>query len=288
MPRDDLTIDFINRRSNISNMVQHQEHHDAAGLLDEWTNRVANLPAEIAFMQEEIEQKDRQMNECLSIINKHDNNIQKFIKTNGSHTANPKEETSRRVVLENYDKCQILQEEKVALAQKTKMLIDKHTRWLDGHIKSLQDRGEISADPDLPSLLRPQPDIISNRLEANSIPMPLGQITNSATVAHTRQPNQYTQRAPHLQAHIGAVASASAPASPAASLMYARQARETSQGAVNAANKRQKLGLGGLPTSSLQRQSSATPGTPRGHTPATATGVRGILVHRQSFDMLIP
>jgi inhibitor of growth protein 3 len=255
-------------------MVQQQEHHDAAGLLDEWTNRVANLPAEIAFMQEEIEQKDRQMNDSLSIINKHDNSIQKFIKANGSHTVNPKEDGSRRAILENYDRCQILQEEKVALAHKTKLLIDKHTRWLDGHIKALQDRGEISADPDLPSLLRPQPEIISNRLEASSIPMPLGQITNSATVAHTRQPNQYTQRVPHLQAQIGTgVASSSAPASPAASLMYARQAREMSAGAANAAAKRTKLNLGVLPASSLGRQPSATPGTPRGQTPTTA-GVR--------------
>lgn len=58
--------------------------------------------------------------------------------------------------------------------------------------------------------------------------------------------------------------------------MYSRQARETSLGAANAANKRQKLGLGlgVLPTSNLGRQSSATPGTPRGHTPATASGAR--------------
>ncbi|KUJ22752.1 uncharacterized protein LY89DRAFT_680863 [Mollisia scopiformis] len=256
-------------------MVGHQDHLDAAGLLDEWMNRVANLPAEVAFMQEEIEQKDRQMSECLSIIAKNDTAIQKWIKINGSHTPNPKEEQLSRVVLENYDKCQILQEEKVALAQKTKQLMDKHTRWLDGHIKTLQDRGEVPNDPDIPSVLRPQPEsALPSRLDANTVPMPLGQITNSATIPHTRQPNQYTQRIPHLQAHATGISSSSAPATPAASMLMSRQARETSLGAT-AAVKRQKMGLGVLPPSGLARQSSATPGTPRGHTPATASARAG-------------
>lgn len=271
MPRDDLTIDFNHR-----NMVQSQEHHDAAGLLDEWINRVANLPAEIAFMQEEIEQKDRQMAECLAIINKNDTSIQKWIRANGSHTSNPKEEHLSKIILENYDKCQILQEEKVALAQKTKQVMDKHTRWLDLNIKALQEKGEIGIDPDLPSLLRPQPEpVLSGRVDANAVAMPLGPITNSATVVHTRHPNQYPQRPipAHMQAqHVANVSSSSAPATPAVSMLISRQARESSLGA---ANKRQKMGLGVLPPSGLARQSSATPGTPRGHTPSTASARAG-------------
>lgn len=257
-------------------MVQHQEHHDAAGLLDEWINRVANLPAEIAFMQEEIEQKDRQMAECLAIITKNDNAIQKWIRVNGSHAPNPKEESLSKVILENYDKCQILQEEKVALAQKTRQVMDKHTRWLDGHIKGLQERGEVPNDPDLPSLLRPQPEsVISSRLDTSAVPMPLGPITNSATMVHTRHPNQYPQRIipAHMQApSVTGVSSSSAPATPAASMLMSRQARESSLGAPN---KRQKMGLGVLPPSGLARQSSATPGTPRGHTPAVVAARAG-------------
>jgi len=88
---------------------------------------------------------------------------------------------------------------------------------------------------------------------------------------HTRHPNQYPQRAvpAHMQApHIAGVTSSSAPATPTASMLMNRQARETSLGA---ANKRQKMALGVLPPSGLARQSSATPGTPRGHTPAGAS-----------------
>ncbi|KAF4636148.1 hypothetical protein G7Y89_g1948 [Cudoniella acicularis] len=264
MPRDDLTIDFIGRK------MPQIEHQDAAAVLDEWTNRVANLPAEIAFMQEEIAEKDRQMAECLSIINKHDGAIQKWIRMNGSHTPNPREEALGKIILENYEKAQILQEEKVALAQKTQQVIDKHTRNLDGHIKGLQDRGEFPNDPDIPSLLRPQAQepVKAVRAEPSVAAMPLGQIPNSASVVHTRHPNQYPVKLPaHVQARqsIGPAAHNSAPATPAAPILLNRQARESSLGAVN---KRQRL-TGGivLPPSGLARHSSMTPNTLRAGTP---------------------
>ncbi|KAH8657514.1 inhibitor of growth proteins N-terminal histone-binding-domain-containing protein [Tricladium varicosporioides] len=278
MPRDDLSIDFVGRK------MPQIEHQDAAAVLDEWTNRVANLPAEIAFMQEEIAEKDRQMSECLSIINKHDGNIQKWIRMNGSHTTNPKEESYRKIILENYDRAQILQEEKVALAQKTQQVIDKHTRYLDGHIKALQDRGEFPNDQDIPSLLRPQPAqerIKATRPEPSVAAMPLGQIPNSATVVHTRHPNQYPIKPPQVQTAMranGTGGSVSTPSTPAAPIMMSRQAREASLGA-NAKRQRLTGGLGVLPPSGLARHSSMTPNTPRAGTPtggrAGSAGPRG-------------
>jgi inhibitor of growth protein 3 len=261
MPRDDLSIDFIGRRGK---MVQ-SELQDPAAVLEEWVNRVANLPAEIAFMQEEIEQKDRQMQECIAIITKHDTQIQKWIRTNGSHVPNPKDESSSRIILENYDKAQVLQAEKIALAQKTQIIMDKHTRWLDAHFKGFTDRGEFSLEADFPSLLKdPQPNPV-----AAAAVMPLGPINNSASVAHTRHPNQHPPRGipAHVQAAMGQTSS-SAPATPASAMLPGRHARETSLGA---ANKRQKL-TGGVPlqTSSLARQASNVPGTPRGGTPISA------------------
>jgi inhibitor of growth protein 3 len=269
MPRDDLTIDFVGRKMPLA------EHQDCAAVLDEWTNRTANLPAEIAFMQEEIAEKDRQMNECLQIITRNDNAIQKWIKINGSHIQNPKEEIHRKAVMENYDKATILQEEKVALAQKAQAIIDKHTRWLDGHIKALQERGEFPDEPDIPSILRPQPPDRTARAEPSAAVMPLGQVSNSATIAHQRHPNQHPSRMLPTQTQAAASATtSSAPATPAAAMMLNRQTRESSLGAVAAANKRQRLtgGLGSLPANSsgLARHSSMTPGTPRAGTPTTA------------------
>lgn len=264
MPRDDLSIDFIGRRGKMA----LSESQDPATVLEEWINRVANLPAEIAFMQEEIEQKDRQMQECMSIITKNDSQIQKWIRTNGSSVPNPKEENLSRIILENYDKAQVLQEEKVALAQKTQLIMDKHTRWLDAHLKGLQDRNEMPHDPNLPSLITNPP---------NAQPLatlPLTQINNSASVP-TRHANQHPIRNTGLPVHMqvqAAQASLSTPTTPATSVLGARNSREGSQGAGTAANKRLKLSTSGLaaPSSSLGRQASNAPGTPRGGTPVSA------------------
>jgi inhibitor of growth protein 3 len=249
------------------------EHSDAAAVLDDFTNRVANLPAEISFMQEEIAEKDRLLQECINVISRHDTSIQKWIRINGSHVSNPKEESYSRVILENYDKAQIIQEEKCTLAQKTQQVIDKHTRYLDGHIKALQDRGEFPTDPDIPSLLRLNLHDRTNapRVESNTVPMPLNQINNSASVAHTRLVNQHAG-APRImptQTQAQQLAS-SAPATPAATLLLGRQARESSLGA---GNRRQKLtgGLGTLPANSsgLARHASIGPGTPKAGTPSS-------------------
>ena len=266
MPRDDLSIDFIGRKMP----PQQLEHQDAAAVLDEWTNRVANLPAEIAFMQEEIAEKDRLMNEHLLIITKEDSKIQKWIRLHGSHVVNPKEDASRTIIRTSYDQAELLQEEKLALAQKTQIVIDKHTRILDGYIKALQDRGEFPNDADIPSLLRPRPENPKPRVDTSSAPP--AQV--AAPVVHHKQPNQYTVRNPvqiQAQQAAAAAASASAPATPAASLLN-RHIRETSLGAGNQKRQRLTSGLGPLPSasSSLARHSSMTPGTPRAGTPSTA------------------
>ncbi|TAQ88989.1 hypothetical protein B7494_g2655 [Chlorociboria aeruginascens] len=266
MPRDDLSIDLVHT------VMPHTDHPDCAAVLDEWTNRVANLPAEIAFMQEEIADKDRQVAECLAIITRNDASIQKWIRVNGSHVANPKEAALSKTTLENYDKVAVLQDDKIKLAARTQQVVDKHIRFLDQNIKGLVDRGEFPDDPDIPSLLRPQIPERAVRVEP-SITMPLGPVSaNPATLPHPRHANQHPRINTALgQAHqIGLTSASPAPATPAASLLLNQRARESSQGAA----KRQRLtgGLGTLPTSSsgLARHSSLTPGTPRAGTPSSA------------------
>ncbi|KAH9221481.1 inhibitor of growth proteins N-terminal histone-binding-domain-containing protein [Leptodontidium sp. 2 PMI_412] len=263
-------------------MAHQPEQMDAAQVLDEWTNRAANLPHEIQHFQEEIEHKDRQLAECQAIITKHDNQIQKWIRQNGSHTTNPKEEQLSKIILANFDRAELLTSEKVALSLKSKELMDKHLRWLDREIKTLQDRGDMPNDPDLPSTLRPQAAARQSiRPDPSVAAMPLSQINNSASIPPRRHPNQYPQLPlipPHVQAtqQMAGHTSSSAPATPASHLAQQQRARESSLGAA-VANKRQRLtgGLGPLPPSNLaNRASSNGPGTPgRGGTPVTA-GVR--------------
>ncbi|EPQ65104.1 Subunit of the NuA4 histone acetyltransferase complex [Blumeria graminis f. sp. tritici 96224] len=243
------------------------EQQDAATVLDEWTNRVANLPNEIAFMFEEIEQKDRQMAECLAIINRHDNALQGWVRKNGGHVANPKEAAMNRIVLENYEKAQMLQAEKISLARKSQIVVEKHTRYLDNQIKALQDRGEFPVDPELPSLLR-EP-LISQPLRP---PTTLQSQPPSAVPVQARHANQYPQSAvpTHIQIQQTSGLSSISPTSPSPTATTGRQTRENS---MTAANKRQRL-VGQLSThipSGLTRQPSHGPSTPKIPTPVPAT-----------------
>ena len=84
---------------------------------------VANLPAEIAHLLEEIQAKDRIVQECRSFVNARENSIQKFLKANGAGQANPKEETFVKNVLTSYDRAHAVQEEKVSLSEKAATLV---------------------------------------------------------------------------------------------------------------------------------------------------------------------
>jgi inhibitor of growth protein 3 len=259
------------------------EHQDAAAVLDDFVNRVANLPEEIKHMQDEIAMKEKQIQICMDVISSRDASIQKWIRVNTALTPNPKEEHLRKVISENYDKVQVLQEEKCALAQKTQQAIDRHIRYLDGHIKALQDRGDFPTDPDIPSLLRPAgADRTKSRMDTTSSSMPATMNHNSPALAGpsasrlTGQQMGAQKMAPsQLQAqHANTGISSSAPTTPAAALILNRQQRESSAGAQN---KRPRLagGMGAVPGSSsgLARHSSIGPGTPKAGTPsATRAG----------------
>lgn len=267
LSRDDLSIDFVNQRNMASN-----EPADCASTLDEFTNRVANLPAEIAFMQEEIREKDKQMEKCRIVINRADSRIQAFIRENGSHTSNPNEEKYHRAIIENFDKAELLQAEKIALAEKMRKNYYKHLMELDKNIKKLQDRSEFPKEEGFPSMLNP-PAPSNKPVPSNLAAQQPGQPINAATITHTRHPNQHPIRTPipQSQTHqIVGVSSSSAPTTPAAAHLLHQRAREMSLGA---ANKRQRLagGLGTFPSSSsgLARP-PVGPGTPKASTPSSS------------------
>ena len=84
---------------------------------------MANLPAEIAHLLEEIQAKDRIVQECRNVIATRDSSIQKFLKLNGASQPNPKEENYCKNVIANFDKAQTVQEEKVGLSEKAALLV---------------------------------------------------------------------------------------------------------------------------------------------------------------------
>lgn len=253
---------------------------DPALVLDEWINRVQNLPEEVRFIQEEIADKDRQYNDCIKLIEERDARIQKFIKSNGSHEANPREEGYRQTIRENFARAEQLADDKIALTQRLQHIMDKHLRALDIQIKTLYDRNEPGfTDPDeIPSVLRPS---AANRTAPKLPPVNTPAATGSAVVLNPI-PNNASQTSirasnPQIrttQSHQHG--SSSAPATPAASMIMNRQARESSAGPGSGAPKRgprSNLGVGSTPTlsSGLARHSSLGPGTPKA---STATGVQ--------------
>ncbi|KAM7207033.1 Inhibitor of growth proteins N-terminal histone-binding domain containing protein [Rhypophila sp. PSN 637] len=266
MPRDDLSIDFVVKR------MPPVEALDPSLILDEWIMRTQNLPEEIRFLQDEIAYKDRQYDKLVREIDERDGRIQKWIKANGSHTKNPKEEEYCATIRKNFDLAEKLSEEKLALTQKLQQTMDKHVRHLDMQIKMLYDRAEPGfTDPDeLPSLIRPSAANVTN----TPVIRPANHSTNPVTAAIANNPTTTIRltnsQLRNAQSQHG---SASAPATPAASMIMNRQARESSAGPSMNAQKRGPR-VSNLPAASsgLARHSSLGPGTPKAH--QTATGVQ--------------
>jgi inhibitor of growth protein 3 len=101
---------------------------------------VANLPAEIAHLYEEVQAKDQQIQECRSLIMNRDSSLQKFIKLNGSIVPNPKEEPYSKIIQQNYERAQILQEEKIGLVEKAASLVSvDNTLYYSPHRSLLPD-----------------------------------------------------------------------------------------------------------------------------------------------------
>ncbi|KAI0470140.1 inhibitor of growth proteins N-terminal histone-binding-domain-containing protein [Xylaria cf. heliscus] len=270
MPRDDLSIDFVKK------MAPSIEAQDPAVILEEFIHRMANLPEEVRFIQDEIADKDRSYHECIKTIEECDNKIQRFIRSNGSHHHNPRETQLRDTIRDNYTRAEKLADEKVALSQRAQNLYDKHLRYLDIQIKQLSDRGEPGfTDPDeIPSLIRPSAANNSNTVRVLSVPTsstPLNPIHNNATPTVARLATSQA-RVAQSQAHI----SSSAPASPAASMILNRNHRELSAGpgiGVPKRGPRTASGIGNIPANSsgLARHASIGPGTPKAGTPGVSS-----------------
>jgi len=72
---------------------------------------------------EEMDVKEREIQNLRAQINKRDSSLQKFVKLNGSMVLNPNEEAYNRFILQAYAKAQLLEEEKIALSSKSAALV---------------------------------------------------------------------------------------------------------------------------------------------------------------------
>lgn len=86
---------------------------------------------------EEMQAKEQLIQDSRNIMNHRDSNIQKFIKHNGSLLANPKEEAYSKTIFQQYDRAEVLQAEKIALAEKAAALAGGPS-WL-AHVNRFAD-----------------------------------------------------------------------------------------------------------------------------------------------------
>ncbi|GAD96259.1 PHD finger domain protein [Paecilomyces variotii No. 5] len=262
---------------------------DCATVLEQFVHDVANLPAEITHLMEEIQAKDKTIQECRSTINSRDSSLQKFIKLNGSHAPNPKEEQYGKTILQNFDKAQQLQDEKIQLSEKACVLLDRQIKKLDIKIRDLQNEGVLSSDPPIPSLFRNKdqyrelpkaffPDPTPS--ESTSYSSPLNPTSGNANtpVSAVQRPNPISRTASATALAVQGGGRSSAPATPAATAVHLQQRqRESSAGAADSKRRRLNASLGSLPVASSNlRQSSLGPGTPKAGTPgSTRAGSAG-------------
>ncbi len=279
-------------------------NEDPAAVLEQFMHDAANLPAEICHMMEEIQAKDREMQKYQSAISAKDGGLQKHLKLNGSLSAHPKEKEYSETILKNYDLCQDMQNQKIALSDKACVLLDRQVKLLDTKIRELQNDGQLLDGPPIPSIFNRKsahPD--SSRAFFGDLNHQTHQPlqTTSGNAAASSPHSNLTAHRLNSQLHLSpsvppsalsrlsqlsATANAhlhprnSAPATPASSAHQAQQQassqrqRELSAGAVE--HKKRRLNLGSLPAqSSTLRQSSLGPGTPKAGTPTGGTGRAG-------------
>lgn len=238
---------------------------DAATVLEDWVQTVANLPAEIQHVLEEIQAKDRVAQDHRSKISTYDVGLQKHVKANGCGQANPKEDAACKAVSALYEKTHVLQEEKVGLSERAATLLDRQIKRLDIKIRDLQNDGSIQPDPQLPSLL------INNSL--HRLPLLSGTPTGSSTPLQTALNNASGSSTNVANAPIQRVLqqpqSHRQPSPLATNAVHSANLNAVRQNARSPSvdnPKRRRLNNSHLnipATSSGLRQSSLGPGTPR-------------------------
>ena len=126
---------------------------DAASVLEQFTHDIANIPAEITHLMEEIHAKDLAIAAFKDEINKRDAQLQKWVRVNGGHVHNPKEEAFSKTINDYYDKCEILQAEKCGLSEKAMLVLDRQIKRLDVGLRGLSQTEQFPSDWPGPSLL---------------------------------------------------------------------------------------------------------------------------------------
>ncbi|KAF2095373.1 hypothetical protein NA57DRAFT_44678 [Rhizodiscina lignyota] len=277
---------------------------DPASVLEQFCHDVANLPAEITHLMEEMLAKEEKIQEQRNVINQRDGSLQKFIKLNSSLVKNPKEESYSKAIQEAYDQAAALQEEKIAFSEKAAQLLDRQIKRLDIKIRDLQAEGSIGLDHTLPSLLHDSPGNLVERTSSTNTGAntPLqtlsGNTAGGANLASATAVARMVSAAAAGRINPGG-AGAGGPnhllnpshmsnAAAIAAMTLNRGHREASIGQ-EAKRRRLNQSLAiPAPPSNLGRQSSLGPGTPKATTPGSRQGSVGPRMAKKVQKKAVP
>lgn len=244
---------------------------------------MANIPAEISHLLEEIQAKDLQIQVFRDEINKRDAQLQKWVRTNGGHVPNPKEEAFSKTINECYDKCDILQAEKCGLAEKAAIVLERQIKRLDIGLRGLATSEQFPSDWNGPSLLNRDlnangvnPAVVAAAVEGTSdskaagTPLQVisGNVPGGAS-ATSGTPSVANAAQIRLAQNAAGAAGRNSPSGASTPTAMPRSQRE---GSSEAKRRRLNASLGTLPASSSNlRQSSLGPGTPKAGTPGPSS-----------------
>ncbi|KAM0720250.1 hypothetical protein Q7P37_004386 [Cladosporium fusiforme] len=228
---------------------------DAASVLEQFMHDVANTPAEVTHLLEEIQAKDQQIQAYKDEITKRDLALQKWVRLNGGHVQNPKEDAFTKTINDCFDKCEILQAEKCGLSEKALIVLQRQIKRLDLGLRHLTIREEFPADWDGPSMLSGSATGVSTPVAGGVLQNISGNIGSTGGAANIANAAQLRMAQSSAGARVGGSQTpVSAP----------RSVREGS----SEANKRRRPNEIQLPKSGLKPPGTATP---KATTPGPAT-----------------
>lgn len=116
---------------------------DAATLLEHFTHDLANIPDEAKYMLTELKKKDLEYDKVLTKIQNSDSQLYKYIKQHGSLVRHPKEEALNNEITKLYEQAQIIQNDKILLANTALLNITKYASKFERDIRRGIETGTI-------------------------------------------------------------------------------------------------------------------------------------------------
>ncbi|KAK3075944.1 hypothetical protein LTR53_000248 [Teratosphaeriaceae sp. CCFEE 6253] len=240
---------------------------DAAAVLEQFVHDVANIPAEVTHLLDEINAKDSQIAAFRDEIGKRDATLQKWVRVNGGHVPHAREEAFSKTINDCYDQCEVLQAEKVGLSEKALVVLERQVKRLDVGLRRLTAREEFPADWGGPTLVGGSGSVTGVSTPIPTVGQPLQPL--STNISTTGGAPSIANAAQIRMAQTTAVGKAT----PAAGMT-----RSQREGSTDAKRRRLNTNISSLPaTSSNLRQSSLGPGTPKAGTPVPGPAAASVI-----------